>query len=75
MDDREVISIPLIKPPKYTTLYLEVHISEEPIITLVDNGATNNFIDGAFVLRRNLKRIETKEFRVINVRGYQTRCK
>lgn len=47
----------------------------KPIITLVVNRATDNFIDEALVLRRNLERVETKQFRVTNARGYQTKCK
>lgn len=67
--------MPLIKPFKYRTLKLEGHIMGGPILTLVDSGATNNFINEAFVLNTNLETIETQEFGVTNARGYQTICK
>jgi len=65
----------LIKPTKYTTLKLEGHVLGTSIMTLVDNGGSNNFIDESFVLRENLERVETQESGVTNARGYQTICK
>jgi len=74
-DLRELIRKYLIKPIKYTTLQLEGYILGESIITLVDNGAINHFIDEAFFLIRNFERVETKEFGITNSKRYQTRCK
>lgn len=63
-----------MEPIKYLTLQLEGHILGDPIISLVENRATNNFIDEIFIFRRDFKRVETKEFRFINARGYNTWC-
>jgi len=71
---RELIK-PLIKPFKYPTLKLEGYLMGESILTLIDDGTINNFINEAFILGKNLESVENQEFRVTNARGYRTICK
>jgi hypothetical protein len=60
--------------PKYNTLRLKGFIQGQHMTTLVDGGATHNFIDASLVARRGLRTDEFEGFHVTVVDGYTTTC-
>jgi hypothetical protein len=61
----------LLGVPKYYIFRIRDIVHRQRVTTLVDGGATDNFIDVALVSRRN---IPTKEFKVVVAYGYNMMC-
>jgi hypothetical protein len=60
--------------PRYNTLRIKGLIQEQCMTTLVDSGATHNFIDVSLVARRGLRMEEFEGFHVAVVDGYMMTC-
>jgi hypothetical protein len=60
--------------PMYNTIRLKGIIQGQHITTLVDSGATHNFIDATLVARRGLHTEEFEGFTVAMENGYTMTC-
>jgi hypothetical protein len=60
--------------PKYNTLRLKGLVQGQRMTTLVDGGATHNFIDASLVARRGLRTKEFEGFHVAVADGYTMSC-
>jgi hypothetical protein len=60
--------------PRYNTLRLKGLIQGQRMTTLVDGGATHNFIDASLVARRGLRTEEFEGFHVAVADGYTMTC-
>jgi hypothetical protein len=64
----------LLGIPRYNTLRLKGLVQGQCMTTLVDGGATHNFIDASLVARRGLHTEEFEGFHVAVVDGYTMTC-
>jgi hypothetical protein len=64
----------LLGVPRYNTLRLKGLIQGQRMTTLVDGGATHNFIDASLVDRRGLSTEEFEGFHVAVADGYTMTC-
>jgi hypothetical protein len=60
--------------PRYDTIRLKGLIQGQRITTLVDGGATHNFVDASLVARRGLQTEEFEGFTVAVADGYTMTC-
>jgi hypothetical protein len=60
--------------PRYDTIRLKGLIQGQWITTLVDGGATHNFVDASLVARRGLQTEEFEGFTIVVVDGYTMMC-
>jgi hypothetical protein len=60
--------------PRYNTLRLKGLVQGQRMTTLVDGGATHNFIDASMVARRGLRIEEFEGFHVAVADGYTMSC-
>jgi hypothetical protein len=60
--------------PRYNTLRLKGLVQGQRMTTLVDGGATHNFIDASLVARRGLRTEEFEGFHVAVADGYTMTC-
>jgi hypothetical protein len=60
--------------PKYYTFRIRGIVQGHRVMTLVDGGATHNFIDVALVTRRNIPMEYFEGFNVVVVDGYNMMC-
>jgi hypothetical protein len=60
--------------PRYNTLRLKGLVQGQRMTTLVDGGATHNFIDASLVARRGLRTKEFEGFHVAVADGYTMTC-
>jgi hypothetical protein len=60
--------------PRYNTLRLKGLVQGQRMTTLVDGGATHNFIDASLVARRGLRTEEFEGFHVAVADGYTMSC-
>ena len=60
--------------PRYNTFRLKGLIQGQHMTTLVDDGATHNFIDASLVARRGLRTKEFEGFTVAVEDGYTMTC-
>jgi hypothetical protein len=60
--------------PRYNTLRLKGLVQGQRMTTLVDGGATHNFIDASLVARRGLHTEEFEGFHVAVADGYTMSC-
>jgi hypothetical protein len=64
----------LSEVPRYNTLRLKGLVQGQRMTTLVDGGATHNFIDVSLVARRGLRTEEFEGFHVAVADGYTMTC-
>jgi hypothetical protein len=64
----------LSRVPRYNTLKLKGLVQGQHMTTLVDGGATHNFIDTSLVARRGLRTEEFEGFHVAVADGYTMTC-
>jgi hypothetical protein len=64
----------LSRVPRYNTLRLKGLVHGKHMTTLVDGGATHNFIDASLVARRGLRTEEFEGFHIAMVYGYAMTC-
>jgi hypothetical protein len=64
----------LSRVPRYTTLILKGFVHGQCMTSLVDGGATHNFIDASLVSRRELHTKEFEGFHVEVEDGYTMTC-
>jgi len=60
--------------PKYYTFRVGGIVEGQRVKTLVDGGATHNFIDAALVTRRQIPAEDFEGFNVVVVDGYNVTC-
>jgi hypothetical protein len=56
--------------PKFNTIKLKGLVQGKHITTLVDGGATHNFIDATLVAKRGLRTMAFEGFKITMVDGY-----
>jgi hypothetical protein len=64
----------LFRVPWYNTLKLKDLVHGQHMTTLVDGGATHNFIDASLVARRGLHTKEFDGFHMAVADGYTMTC-
>jgi len=60
--------------PHYHSIRIKGVIIGEDVSILVDNGATQSFINHGFIVRKSLQTNMLKVFYVSNINGYYTLC-
>jgi len=60
--------------PKYYTFRVTVIVQGQRVTTLVDGGATHNFIDVVLVTRRRIPMEDFEGFNVVLADGYNMMC-
>jgi hypothetical protein len=68
------VIVTLSSVPRYDTLWMRGTIQGQWAITLIDGGATHNFIDASLVSRRALQTEEFEGFDVAVADGHTVEC-
>jgi hypothetical protein len=68
------VIVTLSSIPRYDTLWIRGTIQGQREISLIDGGATHNFIDASLVSRRALQTEEFEGFDVVVVDGQTMEC-
>jgi hypothetical protein len=66
--------VTLSSVPRYDTLYIRGIIQGQREISLIDGGATHNFIDASLVSRQELQTEEFEGFDVTLADGHTVEC-
>jgi len=60
--------------PRYDTIWLKGLIQGQQVISLVDGGATYNFVDASVVARKGLQTEKFEGFTIAVADGYTMTC-
>jgi len=71
---KEVTIATLSGVPRYYTFRIRAILQGQRVISLIDGGATHDFIDTTLVARRHIPMEEFKEFEVLVAYGYNMIC-